>query len=296
MNPGTMSSGSNRNWIGVPLPTRTWELTAGEALAYAAATGDDNPCYQDERPVAPPMSIVVGTVGVGLRGLFENEEFIGSPDRFLRLVHTEEDIRWNAPVPVGVPQQITTTVLDIDDRSVGEILCCETVVCSEAGEVLATALTTTVIRDPKPRADRIAGARKPTEEPAALAAPDGQVLTAQWIVAGDQAERYAEASGDKNPIHLDDDIARQAGLKGRILHGLCTMAFAQRVLIERVAGGDPSRLKRLRVKFSRPVYLGDTLTCALQPVAIRGHYRVTVQNQGGKSVLRDGIAEVQSET
>ncbi|MEO1483023.1 MAG: MaoC/PaaZ C-terminal domain-containing protein [Myxococcota bacterium] len=290
-----MARGSNREWIGLAQPARPWRLTGRQASAYALATGDENRRYQGVAPDAPPMAIVIGTVGVALRAIFEDEAFVGSHERFLRLVQTEEDIRWHRPLLVDEELRLVTTVVDIDDRSVGEILSCETEVRRENGEHLATALTTALVRDPKPMGERIAGLRKHTEEPAALAASVGEPLTSDWTVAPDQAERYAEASGDRNPIHLDDAVARHAGLKGRILHGLCTMAFAQRVIVDRVAGGVPSRLKRLRVRFSRPVYLGDTLTCALQPVSIDGHYRVTVQNQDGVSVLKDGIAEVQGD-
>ena len=80
-------------------------------------------------------------------------------------------------------------------------------------------------------------------------------------MAGDQAERYAEASGDHNPIHLDEEAARAVGLPGRILHGLCTMALAGRA-VEQVAGREPTRLA---VRFSAPVALGATVTTRVWP-------------------------------
>ena len=76
----------------------------------------------------------------------------------------------------------------------------------------------------------------------------------------DQTFRYAEASGDPVRIHLDDAAARAVGLPGIIIHGLCTMAFCGRAVIESVAGGDPTRLARLAVKFSRPVLPGQEIT------------------------------------
>ncbi len=76
----------------------------------------------------------------------------------------------------------------------------------------------------------------------------------------DQTFRYAEASGDRNPIHVDENIAKMAGLPGIIVHGLCTMAFASKVMIDRLCGGDPVRLKRLRVRFSGPVLPGQIIT------------------------------------
>lgn len=59
--------------------------------------------------------------------------------------------------------------------------------------------------------------------------------------------RYAGASGDFNPIHIDEELARQVGLPGRILHGLWTMAQVARAQTE--AGGGPHTLRRLSVQF-----------------------------------------------
>ena len=59
--------------------------------------------------------------------------------------------------------------------------------------------------------------------------------------------RYAGASGDFNPIHIDEDFARSVGLPGRILHGLWTMAQVARAHTEAARG--PERLKRLSVQF-----------------------------------------------
>jgi len=59
--------------------------------------------------------------------------------------------------------------------------------------------------------------------------------------------RYAGASGDFNPIHIDDDFARQVGLPGRILHGLWTMAQVARAHTD--AAGGPEKLRSLGVQF-----------------------------------------------
>ncbi len=72
-------------------------------------------------------------------------------------------------------------------------------------------------------------------------------------VDADQTFRYSVASGDPMPIHLDDEIARSAGLPGIIAHGLCTMAMTSWGLLAEVAGSDVKRLKRLAVRFAKPV-------------------------------------------
>ena len=114
-------------------------------------------------------------------------------------------------------------------------------------------------------------------------------------VDADQSERYADASGDRNPIHLDAAFAKQVGLPDRILHGLCTMAMTSATLVEQGLGGDPSRLKRLKVRFSKPVLMGDTLTTTVWELGkedrnVRWGFEVT--NQRGDVVISGGEADV----
>jgi acyl dehydratase len=66
-------------------------------------------------------------------------------------------------------------------------------------------------------------------------------------------------SADMNPLHADPEIARQAGYPRPILHGLCTYGMAARALAQTWADGDASRLTRLDVRFSAPVFPGETL-------------------------------------
>jgi acyl dehydratase len=113
----------------------------------------------------------------------------------------------------------------------------------------------------------------------------------------DQTYRYAEASGDRNPIHVDENVAKMAGLPGIIVHGLCTMAFTSKAVIDQLCGGDPKRLKRLRVRFARPVLPGQTITTRIwQEDSREGReiYGYETYNPQGQAVIRGGIAEVAS--
>lgn len=103
---------------------------------------------------------------------------------------------------------------------------------------------------------------------------------------------YAAASGDFNPIHIDPKVGEAAGLGGVILQGLCTMAWAAEAAVRLY--GEPTRLKRLKVRFSRPVKPGDTVTVKGQVTKIEGE-RITAElvavNQDGVEVLKAGVAE-----
>jgi acyl dehydratase len=78
-------------------------------------------------------------------------------------------------------------------------------------------------------------------------------------VSVDQAALY-RLSGDYNPLHIDNPAAKSSGFPKPILHGLCTLGMMTRVVLEEVANGDYSRLSSVEVRFTSPVYPGDTLT------------------------------------
>jgi acyl dehydratase len=105
--------------------------------------------------------------------------------------------------------------------------------------------------------------------------------------------RYAGASGDFNPIHIDEELARAVGLPGRILHGLWTMAQVARAQTE--AAGGPEHLKRLSVQFRG---MGVPEQEVLVTGAVRersdGHAVIdTVAEQAGKQIIRNAEAELE---
>ena len=80
----------------------------------------------------------------------------------------------------------------------------------------------------------------------------------EWVPSHVQIRQYAEASGDFNPIHLDDNYARQVGLGGMIAHGMLTMAQMAAMLTEWI--GREGRISRLDVRFEQVVRPGDKIT------------------------------------
>jgi acyl dehydratase len=110
-------------------------------------------------------------------------------------------------------------------------------------------------------------------------------------IADDQTVRYADASGDHFAIHLDDEFARSVGLPGRIVHGLCTMAFAGRAVLEAVGTADPLAIRRLAVRFSAPLFPGDTLTTSVWELG-EGRYGFVAAGSDGAHIIKDGRAEL----
>jgi acyl dehydratase len=105
--------------------------------------------------------------------------------------------------------------------------------------------------------------------------------------------RYAGASGDFNPIHIDEEFAQQVGLPGRILHGLWTMAQVARAQTE--AAGGPHTLRRLSVQFRGMGVLEEPITVTTKVRSVEnGIVHVdTSATQGGTAIVRRGDADLQ---
>ena len=104
--------------------------------------------------------------------------------------------------------------------------------------------------------------------------------------------RYAGASGDFNPIHIDDEFARSVGLPGRILHGLWSMAQVARAQTE--AAGGPEKLKRLSVQFRGMGLPEQEMVVTSKVREVRDCIAVidAEARQGDTRVVRRGEAEV----
>ena len=104
--------------------------------------------------------------------------------------------------------------------------------------------------------------------------------------------RYAGASGDFNPIHIDEDFAKQVGLPGRILHGLWTMAQVARAHTE--AAGGPEKLKSLSVQFRGLGRMGEEIvvTGTVREVTDGRATTDSEAVQSGHRIIRAGVAEL----
>jgi acyl dehydratase len=105
--------------------------------------------------------------------------------------------------------------------------------------------------------------------------------------------RYAGASGDFNPIHIDEEFARAVGLPGRILHGLWTMAQVARAQTNAADG--PGHLKRLSVQF-RGMGMPErevVVTGTVREVSDGRALVETVAEQDGNQIIRNAEAELE---
>jgi acyl dehydratase len=289
----------NKACIGKQHPPVTTEVTLDAIQKYARAYNDDNPAYFDaSRPggiIAPPMFGVTVIWNALMQAVTDPE--VGAD--LLRLVHGEHDMEFLNPIRPGDVISAFAKIVSIETKATGETMDIALDAANRDGTPVQKTIFSAFIRG---RNRDAAAAGQRLAEPAR-----GEPLfeVAQTI-DNDQTYRYAEASGDRNPIHVDENIAKMAGLPGIIVHGLCTMAFTSKVAIDHLCSADPARLKRLRVRFSRPVLPGQTITTKVWAATDtdfpggwrdqRSHGRrlfaFETFNPDGQAVIKSGLADV----
>ena len=104
----------------------------------------------------------------------------------------------------------------------------------------------------------------------------------------EQIAAYAEASGDRNPIHLDDEFARTVGLPGIIAHGMLQMGLMATVAAD--AAGGPDKLRRMSCRFAGIVVPGDTVTFTAEQAG-EGKLELRAVNGRNEPVLTKSVAE-----
>jgi acyl dehydratase len=279
----------NRKVIGKKYGPVEGLVDAREAMYYALATNDPNERYIDgARPggtVAPPLYAI--SKDLGAKGIIE---IIQDPDlglNFAFVVHGEQYFEWNEPLIPGTKMSVTATIKDIIDKGTGDLLEMKVDCTDEKGKLVVSQIVSFFER--RPDAPKKPKTPEPEED------RSKPLFTDSMKVLRGQTYIYAEPSGDHNPIHVDPDFAVKVGLPGIILQGLCTMAFVQKAVIDNVAGGDPTRLKKLKVRFSRNVLPGDTVSTSGWLKEDAAKYLVVgleAKVDRGDIVIRDAWAEV----
>lgn len=118
-----------------------------------------------------------------------------------------------------------------------------------------------------------------------------EVTPDRWLTV-----RYAGASGDFNPIHVDDEFARSGGLPGRILHGLWTMAMTAKAA-NAALGGDPRQLAELSVQFRGMGFPEQPIRITGRVTRADDHEVVLAMEarQEDRALVRNGSARVRRE-
>jgi len=295
MDKGSNTMGLNRDYIDLEFPPTIHEVTEGAVRQYAKAYGSSNVLYYDGT-MAPPIYAVVYELPL-LEKVWCDEGLHGGIEQMKRnvlmLVHGEQQMRFYKPIKPGSTITARAKVKDIEDKGSGELIVFNVTSTDQSGEKVVESDWGIFIRG-------IGSGQKPRKEvkkEQAQVAGESQPIFRKIIrVDRDITYRYAEASGDKNPIHIDEKVAKAAGLNGIVVHGLCTMAMTMGAVVDCYLDGDPTRITEFGVRFSSPVYPGDVLIAEGWEMGRQNGMTtlgVEVKRQGdGVKVIRNGIAEV----
>ena len=293
-------------------PAREYEVGREKIREYADVLGCEPGIHRDHEAareagfraaVAPPTFAAVYVARSLAEALFAPESGIFEPELGLagyRFVQRRQRFRWHEPVCSGDRVSTVATLVDADDRDGARYRTFESESVNQHGELVLQGRYEGVVpalsgaSGRSGRSDRSDGngGEDPDDAPAGLRTgdrfPDFRATPDRYA-----AQRYAGASGDFTPFHLDAELARAIGLPGIILHGLYTYGLLARGLLEPF-DGDPRALQSLAARFRRPAVPEAEL-------ALRGRVegadedRITVScalEQGGREVLSEGIAEL----
>jgi len=205
--------------------------------------------YEPRLRAMPSMAVVLGYPGFWLR----------NPDTgvdWTQVLHGEQSIILHRPLPAEGEIIGKSRISSIVDRGAGKgaLLYNERVVLdAKTGEKLATLEGTTFARGDGGFGGPSGPVKKPHPEPDR--APD---VAVDLPTRPEQAIVY-RLNGDHNPLHIDPEVAAKAGFPRPILHGLCTFGVVCHALMKALCGYDPARFGRMDLRFSSPVFPGETI-------------------------------------
>jgi len=265
-----------------------FRVEAERTKAYAAATNDPIPAHLSGE-VAPPVFAVV-PIWDTMAGAMVS---VVPPDVLLLVVHGEQDMIFHKPIRPGMVLRSKAAPIGVHVKPSGTTVVVKVDSRDETGDLVAEQYMVSFFRGVSEGegAGLVAPGHALTDEVKGV----DPVATVTQSFDMDQTYRYAEASGDQMPMHLDEAVAKSVGLPGIIIHGLCTMAFTSWAVLQSVADGDSKRLKRLAVRFSRPVLPGQSITTRIWQAGESGGnavYGYESTNGAGDVVIKDGLAEV----
>jgi acyl dehydratase len=258
------------------------KVEASSIEAYADATLDPLMTYRSDEPVAPPVFGIV-PIWPAVQGALVDEELgidVG------RVVHGEQRMTFHRLIRAGDVLRSKGRISSMSEKGANEIFVLSFETRDSGGSLVISQDVVCVSRG---TAQGNAGGSGEGKRSAPEASPEQASFVRAVTLPGDITLRYAKASGDDNRIHIDDDFARQMGLPGTIVQGMCLFAIAVQAVIVGPCAEDPSRLNAASVRFMRPIRPGS----ALEVSVFEPGERLVFVGRGpeGEVVLR-GAAEV----
>jgi len=224
------------------------------------------------------------TYGVCLPSNAGAEAFLSTKANFVMVVHGEQTLEIQNPLPRSGSVMTTAVIEGIYDKGSGALIVMRFDSQDKNGTPICRNWVGAFVRG----AGGFGGGPQPKKDIPALPQRDPDfVFPAQTEV--NQAALY-RMSGDRNPLHIDPGVARTVGFKEPILHGLCTYGVICRRFVQEVFHGDSGKIKSYAARFSSPVIPGESLRTKVWRVRPE-LFLLEVYNVQGEAVLRNGVIE-----
>jgi acyl dehydratase len=276
----------NRDGLGAWTEETRFEVTRERLQEYAAATNDPIQEHLDGDVASPVFAIVPV-----FQSLMEPALEVVPMQLIGKILHGEQEFRFHRPIRPGDVLVSRARMTGWQGLPNGTAACVHIECRDESGELVNEQFVTFFVRgfDTGDTIGTLAPGHR-FDESLRNTAPAAEV---KQHVDDDQTFRYGPAAGDPMPIHLDDEFAKEMGLPGIIAHGLCTMAFTSWALLTEVGDSDVARLKRLAVRFAKPVLPGQDITTSIyESSSADGVTTYAFETAvDGELVIKDGLAE-----
>jgi acyl dehydratase len=205
--------------------------------------------YEEGLKALPTMAVVLAYPGFWAK----NPE---TGIDWKQVLHGEQELILHQPLPAAATVIGKTVIEEIIDKGPGKgalLYSRREVRDKETGALLASLGSTSFLRGN----GGFGGPSGPTKPVHSL--PERAPDLVCDLPTLPQAALIYRLSGDYNPLHADPDVAAAAKFPRPILHGLCTFGVAGHALLRTLCGYDPTRLRRMAVRFSAPVFPGETV-------------------------------------
>ncbi|KAJ3126449.1 hypothetical protein HK098_007501 [Nowakowskiella sp. JEL0407] len=241
-------------------PDFTLEYTFRDVILYALGVGakrTDLPLVYENSDsfmvlptfgVVPGLSTIVSSVSLG--------DFLPEFNPMM-LLHGEQYLELKRPFPTSGKLINKARIIDILDKGKGAAVILGVSTYDTSGNLICNYEMTNFIRGLGGK-----GGNKGSDRGAATAANEPPARSPDFVFREKTSEDLAalyRLNGDYNPLHIDPAMSKMGGFDVPILHGLCTFGIAGKHVLQKYCDNDPSKFKNIKVRFSGPVYPGETL-------------------------------------
>ena len=257
----------------------TWKDVVLYALGVGAGFGELDFVYENGLKVIPSFAVTT------IYGVFAEAAGLTNAN-LAGILHGEQDTIFHNPIPTDgkISTELTITNMYDKGKGKGAIVVAEADTYHDNGQKLYTNYIKLFCR-----LDGGFGGDSGPEEAVQIPdkAPDFEEKESP---SGDQPLLY-RLSGDYFALHIDPDFAKASGFEMPIMHGLCTHGYACRAVIKHLFPGEPERMTRFRVRFSKTLYPGRPIITQIWKVEDgRAYFRV-INAENGEVVIDRGIVE-----